>query len=286
MNKHKQHDLTPIPPSEEDMWDDDLLDTMRSMQESMQIPPSHLSHITELYLTNDIDTLVQTVEDLADTMMVEDSFYQKLIADRKKNPRKDQEIVDQIRELHTTYMEYIYLEANIPNQGFEAEMDAASAHIDTLLSDPTDQRAAYAELGITKPSPDGRTVTYHFPSEIVPPAVNNKWEAYIGAVLRHLESVEKLPQTGDKDDVKLKDSIRYNAHNAVTHDIERLIGSKIGLDFAATRMLLATIREQELASLGTQRERQQVRTHAQERAKRQHGLLRAVELLLADHPVH
>lgn len=283
MTTHKHHDLKPVPISEEEKLDKEDLDIMHSMQESMQIQPTHLTHLRELYMTDDIDTLEQEVEDLADRMMVEDPAYLELVRERKINPKNEKEIVQKIRELSHEYVKYIYLEADIPSEGFEGEMQEASAHIDSLITDPSNQQAAYIELGITTPSREGEKVVYRFPSAIVPDAVNNKWETYIGSVYEHEKAEKELRYTDDKGKVLLKDNIRKNAHDAVTHDIERLIGSKIGLDFAATRMLLATIRDHELKSLGSLEEQPQDRKHAETLAKRQHGLLRAATILASAH---
>ena len=189
--------------------------------------------------------------------MEDNEEYRDLLHQRKLN--RNAPIGPRVRELEAMYKDFIYSINDLPNETRYKQIETARINIKNMLSESfhgpvDDPEKAIEALGIKQKDSKGH-VSYHFPEELVPESVNEKWEVYLAAACANIIAEENLKSSGNTDEVDATDSARVYAHNAVTDDMHAILnleGIK-GWDRARTRQLLATIRDHTFTTFGSER---------------------------------
>lgn len=116
------------------------------------------------------------------------------------------------------------------------------------LSDPL------IALGILTTDKDGND-RFTYPRALFPPCTTEKWHKYLSAVKDHIDAAELLkgpaPHTSQTYVVE-KDNLRRLAHNAVSKDVQRLLGlPNTEEGFEEARKLVAKMRENRFPTIET-----------------------------------
>lgn len=211
--------------------------------------------LRDTYSREGAQSLDQAVEDLAYELMADNEEYKELLHQRELN--RNAPIGPRVRELEAMYKDFIYSINDLPNETRYKQIEAARNNVKHILAESIeepidDPEKAIEVLGIKRKDSDGH-ISYHFPVELVPESVNEKWEVYLAAACANIIAEDNLRSSGNTDEIDATDSARVYAHNAVTDDIHAILnldGIK-GWDRARTRQLLATIRDNTFATFGS-----------------------------------
>lgn len=154
-----------------------------------------------------------------------------------------------MNEIVAMYTTFITSEMGLPDEARFTEIELARNKVLSLYTEklghaPEDPQNALKILGITQYDDEGQ-VSYHFPHDIVPESVNEKWDAYLTSVCAHLKAAQDHQSNPDMERVELADKTRKYAHDSVTRDVHAILGLQDikDWDFQSTRRLLASIRE-------------------------------------------
>ena len=257
-NKNTQ----PLPHSD----DDHDVESLEAYLRKTYATQSGFEEIQDLFASEGVtgDGFQEALADLAYDALDQNEEFTNNIK-RLRSPglpgAEDASIRARQKELFEEYKRAIMSEANIPlGDGVDA-IEGARAKVSHLLTETlqgtqnADIDEVLGALGITVVDDEGRT-RFNYPEDLFPVQTNNKWKAYISAVMIHLRSVDQLRDgRGSKDEVEDADRVRRIAHNAVTTDIDAILGlsnlDDTQWDFEKSRKLVAKMRDAKFPTVET-----------------------------------
>ena len=212
--------------------------------------------LRDLYTTNP-ESFRDTLDDLTEEIAQEYPPFKEDFLELKKVRQvrgNEAPIIGRLNDTRSKIKQIIVSEAGLPDEARFSQIENAKKNIANKINEALDGRSltdpteALDILGI-KTTEDDKT-TYHFPYDLMPESVVDKWETYIATVCKHLQLAEDVIRTGDRKSVEDADRARTFAHNSVTNDVHVILGLEgiDGWDRLKTRELLAKIRDNELPS--------------------------------------
>lgn len=189
-----------------------------------------------------------------------DTFTQNITAMRKASPDEQIRIRDDQRAMFNDVKTMILREAGIRDFEDERDLEVAKAKIrekiQPLLDNSSVSEANILEaLEVLVVDESGDKI-FHYPDGLFPKATTEKWNNYLAAVRQHLRTKRNVDTgVGDRKDEEQDDAMRRIAHNAVSEDINELLGLS-GLpdaewDFEKTRKLVAKMRDERYPTIET-----------------------------------
>jgi hypothetical protein len=225
--------------------------------------------LRELYEAGENEHLDDMLDDMAYEALGSNEEFQGnrklLLADEGRRLRKDKakQITDRQRELLAMYKQAIAIEAGLPDEAHQSEIELGRQRVREKLDEAEQVRELKNEsdvlraLGILTQDTEGRSV-FAYPQDLFPESTDAKWHAYLGSVMNHLRETRKLQHgVGSQDEVADADRMRRHAHNTVTQDVHEILGldqldQKWNLE--QTRNLLAKMRDSRFPTVETSEE--------------------------------
>lgn len=184
-----------------------------------------------------------------------------IIKEHSSSKEKQTLVRDRQRQLFEEYKQAILRQAGLSTEHAKSEMSLAKDRIKTrierlLETDPgSEPHEILRELGMLAEDDKGREI-FVYPEGIFPKSTDEKWATYLESVRTHLR-IEKAvhAELREAEEGVEADKARRFAHNAVSHDVNELLGfdklPESKWNFEKTRALLAKIRDSRFPTVET-----------------------------------
>lgn len=219
-----------------------------------------LDELTDLYnLAQDNpeeykDQFEEFLDDLVYNSLVDDEEFMKN-AKRMRSGRasKDEqlEIKDRQNSIFNTRKAIVVEVANLPTEAGLDDIQKSKMKVADLISEYEGSHNGELDvllaLGILTKDEAGREV-FTYPTGLFPATTDKKWEIYLESVRNHIRKSRGV-ELGilDKVEVEDADTIRRTAHNAISRDVDMILGLSELPDnrwnLERTRALVAKMRD-------------------------------------------
>lgn len=219
-----------------------------------------LDELTDLYnLAQDNpeeykDQFEEFLDDLVYNSLVDDEEFMKN-AKRMRSGRasKDEqlEIKDRQNSIFNTRKAIVVEAANLPTEAGLDDIQKSKMKVADLISEYEGSHDGELDvllaLGILTKDEAGREV-FTYPTGLFPATTDKKWEIYLESVRNHIRKSRGVELgTLDKVEVEDADTIRRTAHNAISRDVDMILGLSELPDnrwnLERTRALVAKMRD-------------------------------------------
>ncbi|MBC7868705.1 hypothetical protein H7X69_00810 [Candidatus Saccharibacteria bacterium] len=228
------------------------------MSEIFEFAKTQGDELKNIY-RNDPTDFNGALDDFTEDIANQNQDFQTTFAALKKARRTgspEATLVKELNGIRAKIKQIIVSELGLPDESRFSQIEKAQLDVATLLAESSHDRQALQPvealeiLGIIETEGNEKYV-YHFPYNLMPEQVSEKWNIYLAAVCRHIQLANAVINTGDKDAVVRADATRKYAHDSITNDVHIILGlEKLGgWDWTKTRQLLASIREHELPTI-------------------------------------
>lgn len=168
---------------------------------------------------------------------------------------------DKQRALFAEYRQAIVQEAGLPSKFGANELLDAKRKVSSIVkntireADNPNSGVVLRTLGVLQQDDEGKDF-FAYPHGLFPESVDKKWEVYLEAVRNHLR-IKRDFEVGIKQRYELVDADRARrlAHNAVTRDIDAILGlgsnPEQDWDFEKSRNLIAKMRDSRYPTIQT-----------------------------------
>lgn len=258
-----EHKNSPLSPIDDETYDEDILDFIHRWEVNYEQFKTEKDTLTELYQHGKYDELNEEIDNLADEMATKSTEFtdnitllRELQGYRNPDTAAIKELVGRQKELYANYRSWIVMESGLPDDVRFSEIEKSKNNVaDTLTqtypSGEFTPNDALVTIGIISYDKDDKKV-YRFPEELVPESTNELWKTYLAAVCNHVKTQRDLSNhvIDDKSALEQADKTRTYAHNAITKDLNAILGfeGNQNWEFKDTRQLVAHIRDQVFSS--------------------------------------
>lgn len=227
---------------------------------------TNLANLLQLYTNGDQDGFIEKLDDVTYESLSEDRAFMNNIRriHTTTTPKQEQDSIrDAQRRMFEQRKQAILTELGIKSEDEEADFSEKRAVIQNMLAEVDVSGNESAEdilkiLGIISSNEAGQEV-FTYPPNLFPSTTNDKWDSYLGSVKSHLQKSREFGSGMlGKEDIELADRTRRVAHNAVSRDIDKLLGLDLlpesTWDFEKTRKLVVKMREHRFPTVDTAEE--------------------------------
>lgn len=254
-----------------------------------------LNELESLYRSDpeseDFDNLL---EDIAYSALLQNEEFNnniKLIRSGNVSESDAAKISKRQKEMLSEHKQFVLEQAGIPTEAGLTDLEIGKKTVANILSSEQekgnlkDSSDALRVLGILKFDEDEGQDRFEYPVNLFPESIDQKWDAYVGSVIKHLRTVRDLEShLGNQYKVDDADSSRRIAHNAIARDLHSMLGFDNLTDeqwgFDKTRKLVAKMRDHRFPTVETAESR--VTAEALSGAWSKMGILGALATRSAD----
>lgn len=204
------------------------------------------------------------LDDLTYEALYENEAFKKnieMMHSGKLSSQRQIEVRDNQLQLFNEYRNALIREAGLPTEAGMSEMQKAKERIQEIVSSSIDKSDNLAPtdilqtLGILQLDDEGREY-FSYPEGLFPKVTDEKWLTYLETVRTHLRTERAVhAKLKDKTELGVADNARRVAHDAITRDVNELLGldqlPDSDWDFKKTRNLLAKMRDSRFPTVET-----------------------------------
>lgn len=241
---------------------DDALGFIERAQALFADQKTAMHELTEIYTAEGSSEHFETfLDDLTyEALSANEEFVKNAEGMKNASPKEQERIRIEQRRLFDLYRQAIVEEAGLPTEASLDEIETAKTKIKARIEaafDTGDEKPVdiLKALGIIESDSEG-VERFVYPEGLFPKSVDNKWETYLETVRNHLRTERAVRMgTRDKSELGEADLVRREAHNAVSRNVDAILGFSempdSEWDFEKTRNMLAKMRDQKYPTVET-----------------------------------